>query len=260
MGDELAVLQRGLEILDFVQEQGSADVALIVQELKLPQSTAYRYVAVLKQAGYLSEVAGRVQPSGKLTEKPVKQSQHLVNLARPVLAGLCQQTRLSVTMTVRVHTTALCLDTIRAQALTLAFHPGTMLPLYAGASALPLLAWAPGQVLRATLEGPIRRYTARTPDREQICTEAHEARRRGHHISHGWLTPGHTAIGVPVLVGNHCLCALSLIRRGSPAASDVHAIDRLLAAAQELLQRLPDSHASVWLSADVAETTNPGES
>src|SRR5690606_7308697 len=142
---------------------------------------------------FLVEVGGRLLPSGRLSDRSAGRPEHLVDVARPVLGRLGARTGHNVALTVRVHTAALCLDTRRVGSGSVAFHPGKVLALYAGASATPLLAMAPPAVQRQVLGARMRRFTAITPDADQLRQELETVRRRGFHVTRGWLTPGMTA-------------------------------------------------------------------
>lgn len=243
---ELTSLDRGLRILAFIQDHGQTDAAGIIAGLGLPSSTVYRYVRLLKEAGFVIDVNGQLLPSRRLADPSVAGSAHLVDLARPVLARLRERSGLSVALTVRVHTAALCLDTLHGGHGHVAYHPGEVLALYAGASATPLLAMAPASVREQVLAGRLYRFTAATPDAELLRAELATVRRRGYHVSQGWLTPGMTAVGVPVLVGSACLCALSLVGPDRELTDVTGGVGLLRDAAGELVARLPRSPAIAW--------------
>lgn len=249
-GGELSSLDRGLRVLAFVQDRGQVDVAEIMTGLDLPSSTAYRYVRLLKDAGFLVEVGGQLAPSGRLADRSVDRSEHLIDLARPVLGRLRKETGLSVALTVRVHNAALCLDTRRSGSGSVAFHPGEVLTLYAGASATPLLAMAPGAVRRKILEARMTRYTAVTPDARSLRTELAGIREHGYHRTRGWLTPGMTAIGVPVLAGGACVCAISLVGPDRELPDVDQPLRVLRSAADDLVARLPSTPQSAWIPPD----------
>lgn len=243
---ELSSLDRGLRILAFIQDNGQVDAGRIIAGLDIPSSTVYRYVRLLKNAGFVVEVGGQLLPSRRLADPSVAGSQHLVDLARPVLGRLRERSGLGCALTVRVHTAALCLDSWRGGSGSVAYHPGEVLALYAGASATPLLALAPGPVRRQVLGGRLHRFTAATPDAATLRTELAGVRERGYHVSRGWLTPGMTAVGVPVMVAGSCLCALSLIGTDCELADVTGGVELLRRGAGELVARLPPAPSVAW--------------
>lgn len=237
-------------MLAFIQDRGQAEVSDVMAGLGLPSSSAYRYVRLLKQAGFLAEVDGMLQPSRRLADRSADRSEHLVDLARPVLIGLRRDSGLNVALTVRVHAAALCLDARYSGSGSVAFRPGQILALYAGASATPLLATAPEPVIRQVLQGKLPRFTAATPDAGTLRRELAVIRRQGFHVSRGWLTPGMSAIGVPVLVAGSCLCALSMVGRDRDLAEPAEPIELLRAAAADIVSQLPSSVSTVWTPPD----------
>lgn len=256
---EYSSLNRGLEILSRLQEAGSLKIAELARQLDLPLSTTYRYVAVLRESGYVIENDGHLLPSNRLAERG-GEVDHLVHYARPVLRRLRTETNLSAVLAVRIHSAAVCLDVSFAHPKhKISFQRGKVRPLYAGASALPLLAFAPSTTVRDVLEGAMRRYTAQTPDREQLEATLAAIRADGHAVSQGHLTPGAVAVGIPVIVEGRCLCSLSLV--GDPIALSriPDLVRELRGGASELLARMPsEAIEEVWLQPD-QESEQSGE-
>lgn len=247
---ELTSLDRGLRILGFIQDRGQAEVAEVVAGLGIPMSTVYRYVASLKKAGYLAEVDHHLLPSGRLADRSADRPEHLLDLAGPTLNRLRRESGLSVALTVRVHTAALCLDTRRSGSGYVAFRPGEISPLHAGASATPLLAYAPEAVRRQVLAGRPHRFTAATPDADSLPTELETLRRQGYHLTRGWVTPGMSAAGIPVTAGGRCLCALSLVGTDGELADPAEPVRLLGEAAAELGDRLGRGLDTGWAPPD----------
>ncbi|WP_328328012.1 MULTISPECIES: IclR family transcriptional regulator [unclassified Streptomyces] len=256
----LSSLDRGLRVLTFVQDRGQVDVAEIAAGLDIPLSTAYRYVQRLKRSGFLVEVGDRLLPGERLTDRSSDHPDHLVDVARPMLVRLREATGLTAALSVRVHGAALCLASRRSGTGSVAFHPGQVHTLYSGASATPLLAMAPAAVRRQVIEGRLHRYTAATPDAAQLRRELELIRRQGYHVTRGWLTPGMSAVGVPVVVGGRCLCALSLVAADNALADPavpLRLLPLLRQAAGELAARLPRDLPAAWVPPDaVSEGTD----
>ena len=184
-------------------------------------------------------------PSERLAESPEEGRGNLVHLARTRLTQLRDQTGLTSTLTVRVHGSALTLDSRRSavmRTMRLAYVPGEVRPLFGGASVTPLLAYAPREVIDQSLSGS-RPLTALMPSPEALRAELPAIRARGHHATTGWINPGLTAIGVPVLVDARCVCALSLV---GPVV-DPAALGPLQAAAAQLSADLKAT-AAAWLA------------
>jgi DNA-binding IclR family transcriptional regulator len=246
---DASVLARGLQILDLAQQRGRLKALDVARELDLPVSTAYRYLRQLREAGYLVELDGYILPSERFADpEPGHAPAHLARFASPVLARLRQQTNASAVLTVRVRTAALCLDVsladTRYRRLTL--HQGAVRALYAGASVTPLLAFAPSRVIKEVLTGNLKRFTSSTPSRAGLQDELARIRDDGYAFSHGALDPGLAAIGVPVLIDGHCLCALSVVGDERALAVPGPFLAALREAAAELLGRIPRQTAFDW--------------
>ena len=226
---EVSSLLRGLRILDIARAAGGTTVSQLMAATGLPSSTTYRLVHQLAGAGYLRMVDEMITPSQKLSEANADLGQ-LQSVARPWLARLSHASNLTAVLTVRVHTAARCLDIARAHAShRLAYRPGQDHALYAGASALPLLAHAPKRIIDEVLRGPFKKFTAATQSPAKVAAELTEIRRVGYATSHGTVSPNMHAIGVPVLKGNSCIAALSLVgesREFPSIAESLHILRR----------------------------------
>lgn len=234
-------LSRGLEILSLIQESGRLRVVEVSRKLEVPLSTVYRYVTTLRDAGFVVEVDGLLMPSAKLAASG-NETEHLVRYAAPVLRRLREASQMTALLTVRTHLAAVSLEVSFANPkYRISFRRGDVRALTAGASALPLLAFAPQSVIREALDGELLRYTSATPDKAMVEQEIEQIRRVGYAVSVGHLTPGMKAIGVPVIVDGHCICALSLVGEVAEALPVDRAVELLRAACGELLREIPSS-------------------
>jgi DNA-binding IclR family transcriptional regulator len=248
-------LNRGLQILRLVQESGRLRVAEISRALDIPASTVYRYLGTLRESGFLVDVDGHVMPSARLSETG-DESGHIVRYAEPVLRRLRDQTMMSAILAVRIHTAAVCLEASFAHAKhKISFQRGQVRALHAGGTALPLLAFAPPTVVRDVLRSEVRPYTAATPNRGEIEREIEHVRSAGYSVSHGHITPGMAAVGVPVIVEGRCLCSLSLVGE-APLAFPVDDLVALLReGTRELLARIPNHVAKeAWITPEDSTT------
>lgn len=244
-------LTRGLRILTLLRSEGRVRTSGIAERLGIPLSTAYRYVAVLRESGFAVDVDGYLMPSDRLSE-PAEGSEHLVRYSAPVLRRLRDQTARTAVLAVRVRTAALCLEVAFAHPKhRISFQRGQVRPLYAGGSALPLLAFAPPSVVREVLDADFRRYTSATPRPAEVEETVQQIRADGYAVSHGHLTPGMMAVGVPVMVDDTCLCSLSLVGETQSPAEVVVLVEALRGGADELLTRMPTSGVEdAWVRPD----------
>lgn len=246
---EYSSLRRGLEILTLLQGAGRLKMSDVVERLEMPLSTTYRYVDVLREAGYLVEVDGYLVPTEKLAESE-DDSSHLVRFSEPLLRSMRSRLSLTAVMTVRVRTAALCLDAALAHPRhRIAFQRGGVHSLHAGASVLPLLAFAPPSVIREVTASAGRRYTSATPSIGDIEEEIARVRTNGFAASSGHVTPGMAAIGIPVMLNGRCLCALSLVGESRAIADVDTVLGALEGAAQQLLAKMsPTADHSPWVA------------
>lgn len=246
-------LRRGLEIVALVQDRGRITVAELADATGLPLSTAYRYVAALRDTGFVVDDDGHLVPGTRMAE-PSDENTHLIGVARPIARRLRDLTDLTVLIVVRVHTMALCLDWAPSRrGHRIFFGRGQIRPIAAGGSALPLLAFAPKHVIDMVLRRIVRGPTAASPTAEQLATLLPRIREEQVSVSRGHITPGLVSIGVPVLVSGRCLCAISLVGEESELAGPLldRRIEQVQAAAEQMVAALPDATArEEWSHAD----------
>ncbi|HTF50315.1 MAG TPA: IclR family transcriptional regulator C-terminal domain-containing protein, partial [Pseudonocardia sp.] len=138
-------------------------------------------------------------------------AQHLVRVAEPYLVRLRERTDETAILTVRVRTTALCLDRVSPRRrLPLSFQRGATRPLYGGAGATVLLAYAPAAVLAEVLASPMPPTTARTPTAATLPGVLGTIRERGYAVSSSELDPQMTSVAAPVFRAGVCVCGLSI--------------------------------------------------
>ncbi|MFB7718264.1 MULTISPECIES: IclR family transcriptional regulator [unclassified Nocardia] len=238
---ELSPLDRGLRILSFIQDRGSVTAAEVIEATAVPSSSAYRYLRLLRSAGFVSEIDGALIPSARLADRCGHNHAELMRAVRPIAAGLAEQTGLDVALTVRVHCTAVCLDARQSGSATGALRPGAVHSLHAGAGVTPLLAVAPEPIRGQVLRGSLRRFTASTPDSVGLQGELAAAQTRGYHLSHGWLTPGRSAVGMPIMVAGAGVAALSMSGRSGELDDHIGAAILMRQALAEIVVALEKS-------------------
>jgi DNA-binding IclR family transcriptional regulator len=176
------------------------------------------------------------------------------------LRKLRDETAAAAILTVRVQTTALCLERIMPQRrIQLSFQRGAMRPLYAGASATALLAWAPREIIDKVTSGPIRKITANTREKLDLVRELAVIREQGFAISFGEADPEMVAVAAPAFRARTCVCALSIAaaRTALPVPKLDEAVGAVVRAAAELSQRLGSvDGALAWVTGD--ESMLPG--
>lgn len=242
-------LQRGLQILQIVQDRGRMLIAEVSDELGIPLSTVYRYVAALKQSGFALEIDGYLIPGERLTETS-DDSPHLVNVASVVLKRLRRESGMTAALAVRVNITAMCLAVELAHPKhRVSFAPGVVRSLYAGATALPLLAYAPERVVKELIDAELRPYTNATLTPDIIVPYLEQVRADGYAVSYGQVNPGMTGVGVPVMLDGKCLCSLSLLGNEYLSTDRLQRVVSLLKqGADELVARLSSlKRNEIWV-------------
>jgi len=251
-------LTTGLQILDCVAQRGQLRTGEIADALGLPLSTTHRYVRQLRDSGHLYEVDGYYSLGHRLSAGASRQGAgHLVRIAGPLLRRLTDVTGEAAILTVRVATTALCLDRIMPpRRYLLSFHRGSVRPLYAGASATVLLSHAPSDVIDAVIRGPQRKYTSNTPDLTTLPERLAHIREQGFAVTYGEIDPGMVGVAAPAFRREICVCGLSVA--GPEERLDGVALDRAievtLAASKELSERLESvDGVAAWMPDDLGD-------
>lgn len=252
LADARSSLARGLAILDLVAYRGQVRVGELASLLDVPLSTVYRYVRQLRDGGYLNEVDGYYCLGLRFqTAAERRRPGHLVQVAGPLLRALTDVTGEASILTVRVRTTALCLERIMPVGrYLLSFQRGTVRPLHAGASATVLLAYAPLDVLACVQRGTLRRFTAHTPDAAALNRLLGETHERGFVVSYGEVDPGMVGVAAPAFRGDSCVCGVSIA--GPEDRLQGQKLDAAIAAVVDTSRRLSESlqsaaGANAWI-------------
>ena len=240
-GAQMVSFERGLAVLFAILERDDVRVDAIAEQLQMPLSTLYRYLRSLRLMGLVSEHDGRYQRGSRAAfvagVRP--DDARLASVSDPILRELTRRTGETSVVLVRSGLAALSVRQVESgHRLRMAFRPGEVLPLHAGAGSRALLAFAPPSILERIVSDDLVRYTPATPDRDSLRRELERVRRLGYAISRGEFTPGATALAVPVFVLGEVACAIVVAgpahRCGSAwqaGARDAlhHAADRLAA-------------------------------
>ncbi len=204
---------RVLELLLTVADSGRAlSVRELVELLKLPRSTVYRYLKVLRGLGLLWSLGnGRfaVGPRAMQLARSFEQSVGLATVCRPVMERLADETQETVAFVVPVEEQAICIETVESrQPLRYSFHRGVARPLLRGASAKAMLPYLPKAVVQRAMVKAGLDEQAQTA----LWEEIRQIAAQGYAESEGEVDAGVWAVGTPVF-GPHgeLLGALSVI-------------------------------------------------
>lgn len=212
-------LQRGLQILRFLNEKNSASVLEISRATYLPRTTVYRLLDTLIDAGYVK--FGNRQEEYCLTSQIRTLSEGyaeeywVTEIAQPVIAELGHE----IVWPVDIATFDVDSMTIRYTT-----HPYSPLSLERGVPGmrLPVLSTAIGRAYLAFCSEAERKQIIEnlakgsTPDQEQaqdiegVGRMIADVQRRGYGYRIGGILPKIGSIAVPVLYQNHVQASINM--------------------------------------------------
>ena len=196
---EISAADRVLQVLEVL---ACADRALsaadLMQRTGLPRSSLYRQLARLKRFGFVAEHGGSYAPGplGLQLARGFDDGSHLVQVARPILVQLTEQTRESAGLLVAANGQAVCLDMVESpQSLRCSFVKGSSVPLCVGASAKCVLAHLPAVQRDALLS---QRHGRDTAAYHEAAAELVALRERGYITTVGEVDAGVWGCSTPL--------------------------------------------------------------
>ncbi|MFR9676437.1 IclR family transcriptional regulator [Streptomyces sp. TR06-5] len=205
---------RGLNVLAAVVDGGPQRADELARRTDLSTSSVYRFVRALVDDGFLeTDGAGiyRIGPRLSRLRGDQDAGDALRGLALPFLHDLVTETSETALLTVPAGLSALVVESLDSpHSMRLSFAPGTLRPLYAGASAKALLAFASHDVAEQVLRQELERFTPDTPTKAALRTQLEQIRKQGYVVSRGEVDPFAVAVGVPVVRQGRLVCALSI--------------------------------------------------
>jgi DNA-binding IclR family transcriptional regulator len=214
---QVATLGKGLDVLELVAERGPLSVSEAARRLGLNRASAHRFLATLRQWGYLRQGEdGLYGLSSKLLElgRRAVARPELTRLARPHLLELAGRFQETVNLGVWDHGEVLHIDKIDSPEILRTDQPvGGRAPAYATALGKALLAGLPPSELEAYLDGvELRALTPKTLTTPEVLRrEIRRCRRRGWAVDNEELVAGLRCVGAAA--ADHRgrpVCALSL--------------------------------------------------
>ena len=198
----------------FTPEQPVASVDALARRIKVPLSTAYRYVALLREVGLVTDDGqGGYHLSPRVVElaRAARAAITFVDVARPLMEQLRDASGETVILIRRVEDAAICVERIEsAQRVRLSFEVGTAFPLHRGASPKLLLAWMSAKE-RDDYLARARKTDAELRRRPgAIAAELEQIAARGWAESSEEITPDIWAAAAPVFEGQRLVAALSV--------------------------------------------------
>jgi DNA-binding IclR family transcriptional regulator len=199
-------LLRAINILDlFQKEQTMLPVPDISAALRIPRSTTYKYLAVLREHGFVDydEQSGKYKLGMRLFEfgSFIKSQTSIDKLALPYMSRLAREVGETVMLTVRGDNAIYCLEHVEyVNGIIFSVERGARFPLYSGASARTFLAFLPDDEIENVLrEAVLVKYTDTTiTDPEELKKNLMEIRKVGYAYSDQEIYVGARAISAPI--------------------------------------------------------------
>ncbi len=213
----------------------------IIEQIGMPTSSLYRYLAILKQWNLIEENHGQksygVGPAALQLLRNFQMFSPLSDGVHPVLKRLQQQTGEMAAYMVPVGFRALCVARIDSpHALRCAYEQGQSQPLFRGASSKVMLAHFPQQRLMSTLHHFGINQDA---DVERWLAELAKIKQDGYAISSSEFDPGVAGVSAPVFAGNKVVGAVSVM---APEERVLECKNRIVFAVLQAARLLPPDH------------------
>jgi DNA-binding IclR family transcriptional regulator len=198
----------------FDAARSAASIETLAHAIAAPKSTAYRYVSLLREFGFLMEAPGGKYALGPRALGMARAAQAAVNyaeIARPALETLSHETGETAFLLRRVGDHAICVarcDPVNPVRIFLEI--GSAVPLHVGASPKMLLAHLPARERDAYLARASHSNPALRKNRARLRAELERMRLDGIGITIDEITPGVWACAAPVLEHGKAIAAVSM--------------------------------------------------
>ena len=212
----------------FEPARPAASIETLARSIRAPMSTAYRYVSLLREFGFLTEAAGGKYALGPRALGMARAAQAALSyteLARPRMEALAHDTGETVFLLRRVGDHAICVGRCDpVDPVRIFLEIGSAVPLHVGASPKMLLAHLPARERDAYIARYIERDPALRRNRARLRGELEHMRAHGSGITIDEITPGVWACAAPVIEHGRVVAALSVagpafrIRKGRRTA------------------------------------------
>jgi DNA-binding IclR family transcriptional regulator len=232
-------------LLQFDRRRPSATVRELAEASELSVVTTHRYVALLRELGFLeeSERGSYYQLGWRILHlaQAARSVTGLVQVAEPIMARLSAATGETVTLLHLADRTMECIAQVEAEhMLRISLFPGQRLPLTAGASARVLLGMLGPKSRSALLDHLAKSDTAFAARRKQFERDVDLAAEDGVAVSVEEIDPGIWAVAARVGADTTTVACISVTGPVSRLEGDMreHVVALARAAAQEIDEEL----------------------
>jgi DNA-binding IclR family transcriptional regulator len=181
-------------------------VEAVAAALDVSDSSAYRYFAVLTEAGLLTPAAHGSYVLGPAIiqyDRQVQLTDPLLQTAKPVMARLLQfaPPHTTILLCRLFRQTVLCIHEIVATPGTarVSYERGRPMPLFRGATSKIMLPYLPPRELRRAYDSDPAGAAAIGASWAEFRKAVTAMRKAGHAVTHAEVDPGNIGIGVAIL-------------------------------------------------------------
>jgi DNA-binding IclR family transcriptional regulator len=201
-------------LLCFDAKRPHATIEELAVAVGAPLSTTYRYVALLKEMGLLSDDGnGRYFVASTLLRlsDAARAAISYPELARSEVDQLAAETGETVLLIQAIGKNGVCIGKAESpHSMRLAYDLGAALPLHRGAAPKVLLAHLPASERERYLQGIADGDPSARADVQRLRTELERIRRNGAAYSRAEITSGVWAVAVPIFEREKVVLALSV--------------------------------------------------
>ncbi len=242
-------LVKAIKIIEAIASNQPVEVKRLSKLVKVPLPTAYRFISMLEENGYVARSAenGKYRLGlafvklGAMALRPF----HLSEFARPILREIAASTGESVSLQIRRGSEAICIDYVESEhSIRLSQRIGQVTPLYVGSGPKLLLAYATEEERESLIRAmPLKKIGPKTiTSKVELRRRLQEIRQRGYDVSEEEMTEGARGVAVPIFgSAGHVVAALSVsglkYRMGKDAIAK--ALKILKGASKRLSGQLP---------------------
>lgn len=253
-GDGLRTLSLGIRIMEFfAQRSEPCGVTQVANELGLPKARTHRYLATLRDMGYLVQDPDTERYSAGwglyILSQDVQHHFSMTRNARPFMERVCREIGMTIVLSTYADSDFVVLDFVAPPSpLEMGLRPGSRFRLHTGAQGKIALAFGQEGLLEQMISAGLTRATPQSiDDPGTLRQEIAEVAERGWADAPDQLFNGVNAIAVPIfgyrgrLMGALAAVAFTSALPSPPPAS---VINSLRSAALGVSQSLGFAHDS----------------